>query len=458
MTKKTLLSTAALLAALLSACGDDDGSSGELSADGGTPVDSGLGLDSGKGPIDLGTGPVDSGTGVVDAGQSPQVATLDGGLDAATPAVNKFFTVPTEIYTADFASSTSFVPIVPSLDVAEIPLNTAREVNGRASAARVDKWLFVASSSAPVVNRFEVDEQGKLVQTGSLNFMNYGVPEFFAIDDWGAVFVSPTKAYIFNGSDGSHVIWNPTTMTITGEIAGPGIVREGYNLESVAAVRGNRMYRLFTILNYDTWDFLPAPQYLVVYDLDKDTILSKTEESRCPQLYNRPFIDESGDIYFSGWVWTPAIALVKSSYPKSCALRVRAGQDVFDPDYKLDFGAQLTMGREAGVLRYLGNGKALLDVFHHERVTITLSTDPEELANTPNWRLWIIDLKTNTGKPLDGFDYKAGGYTDVRVDGRSFLMVPNENYSLTTAFDIVDGKAFPSFKIQGSSYNILRVR
>jgi len=451
MKTRSLMTTGALLTALLAACGDDDSTS--------KPT-----LDSGAaGGIDSGAPTADSGKPAADSGTPPgdsATPTADAGMDSATPPdTNKFYIVPTEIYTADFATSTSYVPVVPSLDVAEIPLTTAKELDGRASMGVVGKYVFLASSSAPVVTRYEVDATGKLVDPKTLNFMTYGVPEFFAIDDWGAVFVNETKAYIFNGSDGSHVIWNPSTMTVTGTIAGPpGIVREGYALESVAAVTGNLMYRVFTNLNYDQWDFPAAPMYLVVYDTTTDTIVSKTEESRCPQLYNRPFVDESGDIYFSGWVWTPAIALVDSTYPKSCALRVKAGTNVFDPGYKLDFGAQITQGREAGMLRYLGNGKALLDVFYSERVTITSQTDPEELANTPNWRLWMVDLKTNIGGPVEGLDFKAGGYTDVKVDGRTYLMVPNKDYSETTAHEIANDKAEPRFKITGSSYNMKRVR
>jgi hypothetical protein len=110
------------------------------------------------------------------------------------------------------------------------------------------------------------------------------------------------------------------------------------------------------------------------------------------------------------------------------------------------------------VLRYLGDGQALLDVFYHERAAITSETDPEELSNTPNWRLWQVDLKTNQGKPVEGLDFKAGGYTDITVDGRSYLMVPNDDYSETVLYEIKDGKAVPGLKIPGSSYNIARVR
>ena len=262
------------------------------------------------------------------------------------------YAVPSEVYGADFADSTSYVPIVPSLDVEEISLDDAREVNGRSSIGKVGKWLFIAGSTEPIVKRFEVGEDGELKEDGSLNFMNYGVPEFFSIDAWGAVFISEEKAYIFNGSDGSHIVWNPTTLKITGEIKGPDVTKEGYNLESIAVVRGKRMYRLFTLLNYDTWEFLPEPQYLAVYDLEKDEIIDMVEESRCPQLYSRPFIDEKDDIYFSGWVWTPGLTLT-SDYPKSCALRIKKGQDKFDADWQLNFAEDLTDGREAGTVGFI---------------------------------------------------------------------------------------------------------
>ncbi len=151
----------------------------------------------------------------------------------------------------------------------------------------------------------------------------------------------------------------------------------------------------------------------------------------------------------------PGLALT-SDYPKSCALRVKDGEDTFDPDWKLDF-ADVTDGREAGMLRYLGDGKALLDVFHDERVEIDEETDAKELSNTANWRLWAIDLEELTGAPLEGLDFKAGGYQDVQVGQRTFLMVPNGDYSETTAYEVVNGEAVEGFKIQGSSYHMVRI-
>lgn len=371
--------------------------------------------------------------------------------------LSPLYAVPTEVYGPDFASSTSFVPLVESLDVARIELDQAREWDGRASVLAIGKWLFVAGSSAPVIDRFEVEDNGSLTEAGSLSFADYGLPAFFSIDPWGNIPISPTKAYVFNRSDGGHIVWNPTTFEIIGEVPGPDVLRPEWNLESVGVVRGNRLFRMFTYLDYDAWNFDATTQMLAVYDVESDELLELIEDTRCPLLYNRPFEDEQGTLYFSGWVWTPAETLVRGA-PKNCALRILAGETSFDENWQLTYADDITDGREAGILRYLGNGQALLDVFHHERATITDETNAQELANTPNWRLWKIDLEQKTGAPVEGLDFKAGGYQDVPIGGRTFLMVPNATYSETTTYEVVDGEAVLSFKMQGSAYHMAKLR
>jgi hypothetical protein len=253
------------------------------------------------------------------------------------------------------------------------------------------------------------------------------------------------------------VVWNPSTLEIVGEIAGPEVLRDGWDLESVAIVRGNRLFRIFSYLDYDSWRFDSSTQYLAVYDVENDRLSNLVQDSRCPLLYSRPFVDEANDIYFSGWVWTAAETLMNGA-PKNCALRVRAGEESFDPDWQLTYSDDVTEGREAGILRYLGGGRALLDVFHHERASVDGAISTEELSNTPNWRLWSVDLEGRTGAPVEGLDFKAGGYQDVSVGGRTFLMVPNDDYSETTAYEVEGGQAVAGFEIRGSSYHMVELR
>src|SRR5690349_18491114 len=85
-------------------------------------------------------------------------------------AVGPFYAIATEVYGADFSTSTSFIRLVPSLDVAEIDLASAREYNGRATVGTVGKWLFIMDGEQPIVERFTVGTDGSLTLDGELSF------------------------------------------------------------------------------------------------------------------------------------------------------------------------------------------------------------------------------------------------------------------------------------------------
>jgi hypothetical protein len=341
--------------------------------------------------------------------------TAASGGNAAEGTVGPFYAIATEVYGADFSTSTSFIRLVPSLDVAEIDLASAREYNGRATLGSAGNWLFIMDGEQPIVERFTVGADGSLTLDGELSFANYGMP-YWTIDAWGNTMVSPTKAYFTNPGDGSLIVWNPTSMAIVGEIPLPTLAPADLELQSSPAyLQGDRLFRLFSWASFESFEFSRAPQQLGVYDTASDELLSLVEDNRCPALYSEPFADEAGALYFSNHVWSPMETLVKGA-PQSCSLRVLAGETTFDPDWQFRY-ADFAGGREGAVLRYLGGGQALADIFHDERTTITDETDPSELGTSSNWRLWTVDLAAGTGAPIEGLDFKPGGYNDCTSAG-----------------------------------------
>jgi hypothetical protein len=377
------------------------------------------------------------------------------GDGAGSGAVGPFYALATEIYGVDFSTSTSLIRLVSSLD-GEIDLASARQYNGRATVGTVGKWLFIMDGEEPVVERFTIAADGALTLDGQLSFANFGMP-YWTIDAWGNTMVSPTKAYFSNPGDGALIVWNPTTMEIVREIPLPVSAPTDLELQSSPAyLRGDRLFRLFSWASFDTFEFSRAPQQLGVYDAATDELLELVEDNRCPALYSEPFADESGALYFSNHVWSPMETLVKGA-PHSCSLRVLAGETSFDPDWQLGY-ADFAGGREGAVLRYLGDGQGLADIFHGERTTIGTSTDPSELGQSSNWRLWTIDLNTRTGAPIAGLDYKPGGYNDVRVSGHTYILMPSADYARTTGYEIIGGAAAQRFAIQGSMYHMVELR
>jgi len=378
-----------------------------------------------------------------------------GGDDDSGPVLDTSFVIANEIYTAD--SSTTYINVLGSLDnVAIDPGRAVEFAGGRATIATHAGWLFVAPPDRPVITRYAISDTGALVAEGEISFANYGL-EFVYIDEWALTFISATKAYLTNFDDGSIIVWNPTTMELTGEIPPlQSLVRPNLSLNnSGTVVRGNRM---FQIVFWSDWEAYATSteQYLAVYDTDTDTNIALVPEQRCPGLSNRVDRDEAGNLYFSNWVWNVSETLIRGA-PSSCALRIPPDAETFDPAWIHDF-RQSTEGREAAMYAYLGDGKGLLNVFHSERVTYDGNSDPAELAQTPNWRLWSVDAAGGVGAPVEGSDWMTGGASTFHLDGRAFVFTPSADYATTQISEIVDGRSVPAFEVAGWSYQFFQVR
>jgi hypothetical protein len=363
----------------------------------------------------------------------------------ATPA----FAVMYEVF--DDTGSSSYLALLESLDD-EIDPATSREFPGGRAFLRVyNGWLFVGDATTPNVTRFSIDEDGALVEDGTISFANYGL-QAGSIDEWQQEFISPTKAYLFDSASATHVVWNPTTMEIIGEIAAaPELLRDDFpNLEtSPAAVRGNRLYRSVFWSNYTTAEY-SQEQVLAVYDTETDELIETVTETRCPNPGNLTFVDEAGTIYFSNWIW-PVAGTLMHDRAANCVLRIPAGSDTFDPSWSLDYAA-LSGGHHGAMFSYLGDGDALVSIFDETMTTFDETTDPWALAGSPYWSIWRVDVEDGTGAPVSGIPLSAGAYTPVVVGGRALVMVPESDWSKTQLYEIDGDTATPGLVVPGWSY------
>lgn len=359
----------------------------------------------------------------------------------------------------DDSGSTSYLSLLNSLDLDEVDLSQAREFGGgRAFIQAYDGALFVGDAETPTVTRYSVAENGELVTGRTLSFANYGL-DAGQFDAWNATFISPTKAYLLDFKEGTTIIWNPSTMEITGDIPAPDeFHREGLSFESTpGALRDGRLFRTVSWVNYDdaeySTDFL-----LAIYDVENDRIVDLVEETRCPVPGNLVHQDEAGNIYFSNWVWPVAGAIMRDA-PAPCVLRINAGEDRFDPEWTLDC-RDVTGGRQGAMFSYLEDGRALISAFYDERTTFDETTDPWGYVGSNNWRIWSMDLESTAGAPLDGIDFNGGAFTPVSFDGRLFLLVPGgeEDNWATQLYEVEDGRASPHVKLPGWSYQFVKLR
>jgi hypothetical protein len=327
--------------------------------------------------------------------------------------------------------SNMYLRVLDSLEPQEdLDLSSAREFPGWSDVKVSGGKLFVSSGEGPTVMRFGVNERRELIEEGRISFGAYAADASM----YTQAFISETKAYLAVGAN-EYVVWNPSTLTITGTITGPEIAPVGAAEAAPAqdrgmVVRGQRLYHSINWFDYENYA-MPASSRVVVIDTDADTIIDSID-APCPYL-EPGTVDEGGNIYFSNWVYSPAATLVNDQ-ARACAVRIPAGSDSLDPDFQLAF-ADVTDGHEAAAMEYLGGGKALLSVFHEENQAFDRAVDhPSDWLFGANWRFAMLDLETRESREIDALGWHSGGYYANEIQGQDYILVPGPNYESTQLY------------------------
>ncbi|MET0341548.1 MAG: hypothetical protein ABW252_11155 [Polyangiales bacterium] len=409
----------AVVGLLLSACGDDDASTPDASiADAGVTVPSGI-----------------------DAGQ-------------AAPTTPPLFAVRSQVISPE--GVTTYVSLVSSLDEADLSLTNAVELNGYVTIDGRDGDLYVSDREQQKVTRYAVDTTGPKPTIREVGSVGLGAYAF--VPDALTATRDANKVYLTNDGNPTLLKLDPARMSLAGELTLPNLTRPSFRSRSSRTL-SNEQGVMRTFFFQHQQDTLYSEDTQVVWvDDATDTVKSVATEQRCPVL-NKLSQDEQGNTYFSTWLYGAAIHL-RGKGAATCALRMRAGQTVMDPDWKLDYAA-LTDGRGAAELSYVRNGKAILSVFHDERTTpADAEKSPYELAGTLNWRIWSVDLEANKAAPLEDIPWSAGDHLHFETDGRFFVFIPGSEWKETTIYEVLGDatSAVPRVTGRGWITKVVRLR
>jgi hypothetical protein len=374
----------------------------------------------------------------------------DKPVDVEGPAL---YVIATAVSSAE--TSTTYVKTLPSLGPQTLTLDGAREFSGFSDLRVIGGRVFVSIGDSPTVVRFAVNAQGALEEEGRISFLNHGGSGAF----YQQAVISPTKAYLWTETE--YVVWNPSTLEITGTIPLP-ITGKRQGIDSFwaydrgAVVRGNRFFHSVSWLDYKTYQMLDQSEIAVI-DTDTDKLV-KVLSSPCPNL-DGATVDDGGNIYFSNWIYSPGSTLTGKG-GKACVTRIAAGSEELDPSWSMKL-ADLTGGHEAAALRMLGPGRALVSVFHEGNQPFDPSKDDVStwlFGN--NWKFWTVDLTARAAQEVSGVGWHAGGYYSERIDGRTYLLVPGDQYASTNIYVLgADGQAHPIISnAPGWSTRLYKVR
>jgi hypothetical protein len=338
-----------------------------------------------------------------------------------------------------------------SLGAGELDLGGAREFGGWSDLGVIEPWVFVSSGEAPVVSRFRVDGRA-LVDAGTISFGSYVADANF----YNQELVSPTKAYLIG--EGEFVIWNPSTLAITGTLAFPELAaREGIEpyvaLDRGAVVRDGRMYVTVTWTDTENLNMLGDSRIIVV-DVEQDSVVDVLT-APCPDLAVADR-DEQGNLYFSNWVYSPGATLLYGDSP-ACVVRIPAGSEALD-DWSLRY-TDVT-GHEGAVVDYLGDGKWAFSSFLGDPAAFDPSRDdwfPWLFGDT--WQLEVLDPAARTSSVVEGLPKHGGGYYASRIDATTHVLIPGDSYSTTAVYALgADGSVHHVLDTRGWATRLFALR
>jgi hypothetical protein len=359
-------------------------------------------------------------------GDDADVATTgsSGNLNPeSTSPGGELFAFVSQVTTQD--ATTTFLALTDALPMDALNLSDAMELPGFGDVFRFENELYVANGETFEIERHRL-EGNALVREATLSLQGRG------IDFLGDLyFVDAEHAYTVNGAQYSVIEFNPTTMTITGEHDLGALRREGWGSEYRGAFLRGSDGKIFLYWAYtnDRTEFI-NDFVLGVFDTASRS-LTVLEQPDCPATAGfGGFFDEQGDLYliadsFGGFTF------FGSSAPKgACVLRIRAGSDTIDPDYRFFPTQALGNGLAPWGLYYAGNGLAY-----------TTAVDPAQLPEydsvfefifAPVHEGWTLDIRNQTAARIAAMPPDAVGFESVTLDEQ--LLIPRS----TAAADIYD--------------------
>lgn len=346
----------------------------------------------------------------------------------------------------------TYVTLLPELAPrAAITLESSREFAGYAPAGTIGGYLYVGSGEGPTLERFEVSDDGQWSPATALGFSAYTSMSLTATR-----FVGATKAYTpFDVAN--FAIWDPETMTITGELGQPAIATMRGDTRATLGYAYERSGRyIYQPYYYATMDFRDYDDGSVISIIDTETdTYAGLVDAPCPHLHITTQ-DDDGNVYLSNGQGSIPTAVLDETAARNCMVKIAAGETELDESFTIDF-AELTDGLEGSNLFYIGDGIAFFSAYHADR-------DPEDadfdaITRSSSYHLWTLDLATMDAEIMQGVDYGGGQFTTYRIDGRTIVAIPSGDYSSTAVYEMTPhGAPVKLFDVQGWAFNFFRVR
>jgi hypothetical protein len=288
-----------------------------------------------------------------------------------------------------------YVGAVPDVPDGELDYSSYLEF-GNVDISTYGGWVFAWEREAATLTRYSVREDFSLFQDGEkLSFLSYGGGGEFVGGE--LAFISATRAYTLSSELDVVVVWNPTSMEITGTIPmQPPDVPEGFaSFAHHPAVVGDKVIWEIVSNNYEAKEIHHSVM-LAVASTETDEPVRYVTDERCAGA-NGGHMDERGDYYVraDGYWGHYAAYGDQASEVQTCVLRLRAGESEFDPEYMVSMES-LTGSRINWPWFHVEGTRYIAWAWDTNE---TLPEDPGDYWLSRSFKPLLVDLEQGTSEP-----------------------------------------------------------
>jgi len=385
----------------------------------------------------------------------------DDADDAGAGEDLPVYALMTQVYDAD--DRTVYIALTDTLDVDAIALDEAREFGGVANFAPIGGKLLVSDGESPTITEYTITDDLAWHEGRSVSFANYPLDD--NANFYYQFIVDEETAYLpFEVT--KRLVWNPAEMVIDGPVEDSNLtVTSGdlrlYGSGNRNAVRfdGSPMQSFFYV--DDDWQDYGTTSQIAVYDPATDAE-AQVIDAPCPGMAIATQ-DEAGNTYYGTWDYIGIKALYGVA-PAPCMIRVKPDHTV-DTAFTTDFTAA-TGGRYVNNFRYIGGGKAIGNVLHHEALDADFdgpfdqAVEDAAWSSGPHWKFWLFDVDAGTAHPVEGVDVAIGSGAQFAVlDGRTFVFLPYDDWARTKVYELdADGVATEHLDVTGDVFKWEKLR
>lgn len=350
---------------------------------------------------------------------------------------------------------TGYFVTTPSLesDVAvDVTTGFEEAGGGQLYAPPGEGYFLIGGGEAPTFTRYDLDANGAPERGRTISFANLGVT-----DVWRhMIFVNDSKAYFLDMSQLQIISFNPTTMELNGTIPVGDFACEEVQTEFGTPIqREDGFY--FPRSCWDL-DITSSGASLVHLDPETDTV-TVTHDARCMGM-QVGFMADSGDAYwFADHDASMEWSLQGREAPHDCALRLRAGETTFDPEWQLDLTTR-TGGVSAVASVPAGGSSVWMKVF--EPSALPGPVPLEEIDYTLKaWRWGLLDVESPDPVQMSPDSELVVYYgPPIEVDGRRYS--PSTTFSElgdeTTLVELTPSGILDRVTVQGELRKVARLR